>query len=80
MTEDVSVRTICDAIGRGVIAGKLDVPLTAVSNAVRANRFPARWYAVVKSECDERHLSCPLWLFRFAGPADVSAGDHDEVA
>lgn len=61
----ISVSNICDSLGRREIAHRLGVKTTAVSNAVVAERFPARWFVVIKSMCDEADLPCPEHLFTF---------------
>lgn len=67
MTEknQITVADICDAIGRGLIAATLEVRKSAVSNAVSENRFPSKWYLVIKALCAERSMDCPEDLFAF---------------
>ncbi|WP_139206524.1 hypothetical protein [Paracoccus homiensis] len=69
-----SVADICEAIGRPVIASAVGVGLTAVSNAAVENRFPARWFFIIRSLCKEQGLDCPESLFSFAGIAKTSEG------
>lgn len=61
------VLNICQTIGRDLLARSLGVGRQAVSNAVADEMFPASWYAVIKHECDQRGLECPISLFRFKG-------------
>ena len=73
MSEEPSVKSICDAIGRKKLADALAVGMSAISNACSENVFPARYYAVVKAECDVAGVACPLSLFSFVMPSDVEA-------
>lgn len=68
-----TVAQICEALGRENIARRIGVGLTAVSNAATENRFPARWFLIVKELCDEAGLPCPPHLFNFAGIAGDAA-------
>lgn len=61
----ITVADICDAIGRGLIAATLEVRKSAVSNAVSENRFPSKWYLVIKVLCAEHSMECPEDLFAF---------------
>ena len=56
---------ICDALGRKIIAQKLGVGITAVSNASVQGRFSARWYVAIKSLCADAGIDCPDELFSF---------------
>lgn len=67
-----STADICDIIGRATIAAKLNVRVTAVSNAVTDGRFPARWFLVITKLCEENGLNCPEELFTFV-PADTAS-------
>lgn len=60
-----TVSQICDAIGRQVLAKDLRVGLTAISNAAVQNKFPAKWFKVVKAHCDRLELQCPDGFFNF---------------
>lgn len=64
----VSVGDICNALGRKAIADAMSVRVTAVSNAVVDNRFPSKWYLVIKSLCDAQGMDCPVSLFSFEKP------------
>lgn len=64
-----TVSDICDQIGRGRIADSLGVGTTAVSNAVVAGAFPAKWYLVVHQLCLEAGIECPQALFNFTSVA-----------
>lgn len=73
------VSSICDKVGRPVVARRLGVGLTAVSNAVVAGVFPASWYAGVKSLCDERGIDCPMSAFNWkavSGEAQDNPPNH----
>lgn len=67
MENDAPITTaiICDHLGRAKIASAVRVGVTAVSNAAVDNRFPARWFFVVKQLCDEAGIACPASLFSF---------------
>lgn len=58
---------IADAIGRKRLAAELNVGLTAVGNAVVRGEFPASWFLIVKSLCDEAGANCPPHLFNMRG-------------
>jgi len=62
----ITVRQICNSLGRKEVSLRLGVNLQSVSNAVVAECFPARWYAIIKDMCDEEGLECPESLFAFA--------------
>lgn len=72
MTYDVqtTVSYICTALGRKVIAEKIGVGITAVSNASAQGVFPARWYVAIKSLCADAGIDCPDHLFSFISIAD----------
>lgn len=54
------------------IARALGVGVTAVNNALqRGGLFPAGWYPVVRSLCEERGLECPEGAFNFKVPASA---------
>lgn len=69
----ITASVICDALGRKAIADACGVGLTAVSNASVENRFPAKWFRVVRSMCDAVGQGCPEDLFSFI----ESAAAHD---
>lgn len=56
---------IADRIGRKVIAEKLGVRPTAVSNAVVAGAFPPRWFLIIEAACAEFGVECPREAFSF---------------
>lgn len=69
-----SVAMICDTIGRKVVADRIGVGKTAVSNAVVEGIFPARWYREMRSLCAEHDLPCPDDLFNFvSAPNEAGA-------
>ena len=67
-----SVAAICDRLGRKEMAQALQVRATAISNAVRENTFPSKWYLVVRQMCAAAGIECPDELFAFSKP---NAGD-----
>ncbi len=73
------VFNICQSIGRDHLARSLGVGKQAISNAVADEMFPSSWYAVVKNECDQRELECPIVLFRFKGD-QTAQGDCEKTA
>jgi len=56
------------ALGRKEMALELGVGFSAVSNAVVAGVFPAKWYLVITSMCEAKGVDCPDSLFTFAAP------------
>lgn len=64
---------LINRIGRGVVASKVGVGLTAVSNAAVRGKIPASWYASVKRECDRLGIGCPTDLFSFKQPSSGAA-------
>lgn len=73
------VSSICEAIGRGVLADRLGVGRQAISNAVTEGSFPASWYAIIKDECDRTGTKCPRRLFRFKMGLPVEAGQPSRI-
>ena len=61
--EDIS--NIVQSIGRRRLSSILGVVDTSVSNAVAKSKFPAKWYVIIKSECDRLGVDCPDELFSF---------------
>ena len=68
-----TVESLCDAIGRGVIAKALGCGRTAVSNAVVKGKFPASWFEVIEALAHERGLEAPRSLFNFIEPPEERA-------
>lgn len=62
---------IIDAIGRARMAERLDVTLTAISNAYVAGTFPASWFGETEALCREVGMDCPRHLFRFRSAANT---------
>lgn len=56
---------ICDALGRAKIAARIGCKVTAVSNCVTPNQFPAQWYVILEEMCREHDMTCPRKLFSF---------------
>ncbi|MGR3599171.1 MAG: hypothetical protein ACU0FH_02020 [Heliomarina sp.] len=67
------VAGICQALGRRNIGEGVGVGKTAVGNAVSEGIFPASWYRVVKSLCDETGIECPLEAFNFKSISNEDA-------
>ena len=65
-----SVKHIVDGIGRDVLCQELEVGKAAVSDAVAADQFPARWYRVVRRLGVSAGIPCPDDLFGFIAPRD----------
>jgi len=61
-----TVEHIASVVGRDVLASRLGVGKTAISNAIKAGKFPARWFRVVKDLTEEHGINCPEDLFAFA--------------
>lgn len=64
----VTVRTICDEVGRIPLAQSLNVSKSAITNAIAAGKFSPRWYRVVSKICADKGLDCPDDLFDFIEP------------
>jgi len=75
----MTVIEIVEVIGRAHLASRLDVGRAAISNAISDEIFPAKWYRIVKSECDQAEISCPLSCFNFAW-IKLPAPQSDEAA
>jgi hypothetical protein len=69
----ITAKTICDAIGRKVIADHIGASLTAVSNASTDGKFPARWYPGIRELCAAAEHPCPDEAFNFVIPAATPA-------
>lgn len=65
-------KLLADLIGRRKLAEELGVRTTAVSNAVVAGAFPARWFAVIERLCAEVGEPCPREAFTFLGREDAA--------
>lgn len=75
-----TVTSICTAIGRRKLANALNVGVTAVGNAVKEGRFPAKWYVVVRAQCDAVGIECPTHLFTFVAADAKQVDDRHEQA
>ena len=71
---EITVASICAAIGRQAVADAFKVGLTAVSNACVDNRFPAKWYLAMRALCEEHGLECPHSLFTFVAVTQQERG------
>jgi hypothetical protein len=69
----MTVERICDELGRKNLALSLGVSKAAISNAIAAERFSARWYRIVSTMCEDSEIDCPKDLFGFIEPT------HDEL-
>ncbi|MBR9766223.1 MAG: bacteriophage CI repressor [Rhodobacteraceae bacterium] len=72
-----TVSNICDALGRRAIADRVGVGLTTVSNAATSNRFPAKWYVLIKAMCDDAGIECPMDLFSFVAEPPVQSLERE---
>jgi len=54
---------LADALGRKRISETLGVGVTAVSNAVVRDKFPATWFLAVRELATAEGLECPPELF-----------------
>jgi hypothetical protein len=72
----MEAKDLAQALGRTAMAARLDVGLTAISNATVRGKFPAQWFAVLKQMADEAGVECPMCLFSFvSAPANSRHGD-----
>ena len=76
----MTVEKICDELGRKRLCESLGVSKASITNAVSAQKFPPRWYRVVKDMCAESGITCPDDLFSFVVPADDCAVGKDTAA
>ena len=70
-TPSLTVSIICDSLGRQVMADRLRVGLTAISNACSANRFPAKWFITVRAMCVAAGIGVDEALFNFTASSGV---------
>lgn len=61
----ITVASICGIIGRKAVADACSVGATQVSNACVENKFPAKWYPVIRDLCAGAAIECPENLFAF---------------
>ena len=74
LSPQLTVASICDAIGRKALAERVGVGMTTISNAVVDGRFPAKWFLAVRDMCLEKGIESPEALFTFANaPAAARA-------
>lgn len=78
--DEITVADICDRLGRKVIAERVGVGVTAVSNASVEGKFASAWFLAIKGMCDDIGIPCPERLFKFkmarpdgAAPTDMGA-------
>ena len=76
----ITVAEICDRIGRKEIAGALNVRVTAVSNAVKDNCFPSKWYLIVRELAQAAATECPDRLFAFSRPGNPDTPPAEPAA
>jgi len=67
------VDQIIKTVGRAYLREAFCVTDTAISNASARKSFPAKWYRLVKFECDRLECECPMDLFNFKKPRLVTA-------
>ena len=72
-TDEITVEEICEKLGRLNIATCLGLQKSAISNAIAAGVFPARWFAIISAMCREAGIACPLHLFAFANAPQPAA-------
>lgn len=60
-----TVAEILDILGRISVAAECDIGVTAISNACAANRFPAKWFLIIRQMCGDAGIDCPEGLFSF---------------
>lgn len=72
LTPPLTVAELCDRIGRKHLQRSLGVGRTAISNACIDGRFPAKWFRVVKGECEQRGLALDDDHFAFVVPDALS--------
>ena len=63
------VRAIADTLGRRAIAERVGVKPGSVTEAIRAEVFPASWFMAVTDLGAEHDLDVPAALFHWAGPS-----------
>jgi len=73
-------QAFADAIGRASIAEATGVGLTAVSNTVVRERFPASWYLVLQRLAEKKGIDCPPELFGMKLPDGSPALNNDDDA
>ena len=76
----ITVAEVCDRIGRKEIARSLNVRVTAVSNAVKDNCFPSKWYLIVTDLARAAETECPDGLFAFIRPGNPETPPAEPVA
>lgn len=77
MTEAIH---IADEIGRKRIADAVGVGVTAVSNAVVRNRFPASWFVAIEKLATEKGMNCPPELFGMKTLHSPAAGPSERAS
>lgn len=70
-----TVQSICDEVGRDVIAASVGVSKQSVSNAIAEGLFPASWFVAIKSHCQLRGVECNMALFKFKRNEAKQRGD-----
>jgi len=56
---------LVSALGRQEVAAALRIEPSAVSNAVKREKFPSSWFVVMKALADIKGIDCPMYLFSF---------------
>lgn len=75
--EQITTLTFADAVGRKKIADAVGVGLTAVSNGVVRNAFPASWFYACQKLAQSAGVECPPALFQ-QRPCSQSVDCADE--
>jgi hypothetical protein len=71
-------QTFADAVGRASIAEAAGVGLTAVSNAVVRERFPASWFLISQRLAEAKGIECPPELFGMKLPDGSPALNNED--
>ena len=64
-----TAKAIISRIGHAKLSQLLGVGETAIYNSATAGSFPAKWFWVIRSECDHLEIDCPERLFNFVSPS-----------
>lgn len=74
-SETITVRDICDAVGRSVIMSDCGVGASAVSRCIAEDQFTASWLLCIRARCRMAGLPCPLRLFNMISPPAAMAAE-----
>lgn len=62
----MTVREVVDLLGSATVQASVSVSRQQVSNAVREDVMPARWFDAIEHLCRIEGIPCPRSLFNFA--------------